>query len=128
MNLNDSLSFDVMRSEIADEMAKHVYAKMDPRAMSTFSYIQMCRCVNNTIKKEYTTFFDILDIDTNPEIKKAVSLIVKKVLSTAEPQQVKEYVIENMRIGYRRVGKDKILADMKIFAPHLVNKYADYLQ
>lgn len=117
-----------MKSEIANEMAEHVYKKMDSRAMSTFSYIQMIRCVNNTIKKEYQSFFSILDIDSNEDIRKAVSLIVKKVLSTADPEEVKEYIIENMRIGYRSVGKDKIIADMKIFAPHLITKYADYLK
>jgi hypothetical protein len=127
MNLSD-LSFEVIKSQIADDMAEHVYAKMDARAMSTFSYIQMTRCVNNTIRKEYTTFFDILDIDNNEDIKKAVSLIVKKVLATAKPEQVKEYIIENMRIGYKTVDKDKIKADMKIFAPHLMTKYADYLK
>jgi ABC-type transporter MlaC component len=126
-NLSE-VSFAVMLPQIADEMAEHVYEKMDKRAMSTFSYIQMTRCVNNTIKKEYQTFFDILDIDTNTDIKSAVSLIVKKVLSTADPEQVKEYILENMRIGYRSVDKDKIKADMKIFAPHLLTKYADYLE
>lgn len=127
MQLSD-LSFEVMKSQIADEMAEHVYKKMDSRAMSTFSYIQMTRCVNNTIKKEYTTFFDILDIEQNDDIKKAVSSIVKKVLATASKEQVKEYIIENMRIGYRSVDKEKIIADMKIFAPHLLTKYADYLK
>jgi hypothetical protein len=53
---------------------------------------------------------------------------VKKVLATAKPEQVKEYIIENMRIGYKTVDKDKIKADMKIFAPHLMTKYADYLK
>ena len=127
MTLSD-FSFEVIKSQIADEMAEHVYQKMDARAMATFSYIQMTRCVNNTIKKEYSTFFDILDIDNNADIKSAVSLIVKKVLATAEKEQVKEYIIENMRIGYRSVDKDKIKADMKIFAPHLLTKYGDYLK
>lgn len=126
-NLSE-LSYTVMLDQIADEMAEHVYKKMDKRAMSTFSYIQMKRCVNNTIKEQYITFFDILDIDNNEDIKSAVSLIVKKVLATADPEQIKEYILENMRIGYRTVDKDKMKADMQIFAPHLLTKYADYLK